>query len=391
MVIVKCRINVFLPAQRKKVKMKMTLIKYFSFLLNLSVLIISCSDGKSKISGNIENAKNEILFFEQLTATKVNKLDSVKIEKNGDFKMNVKIPEYGFYRVRLSDNNFITLLLDSASSIELTANALNMQDGYIIKGSPESEKIANLFNGMKQTFATRDSLSKLYNMLAQEGKLDSITAASLTSKFLSINAANRDYVLNFAKENNGSLLPLLAVEYLNPQEDVSEIAKIVESLNTNFPNSDYVKPLVARVNEMKRLSIGSEAPEIMVSDPEGKQIALSSFRGKVVLIDFWASWCGPCRKENPNVVKVYEKYKNKGFEIFGVSLDKEKGAWLQAIAADKLTWKHGSELAFWNSSFVKTYNIDGIPKTVLVDKNGIIIAKDLRGPQLEQKLAEVLN
>ncbi len=371
--------------------MKKVTIKYFTFLLSLSVLIVSCSDNKSKISGNIENAKNETLFFEQLTPTKVNKLDSVKIEKNGDFKLSVKIPEYGFYRVRLTDNNFITLLLDTTSSVEITANALNMQDGYTVKGSPESEKIADLFNGMKKTFATRDSVSKLYNMLAQEGKLDSITAAALTSKFLSITAANREYVLNFAKENNNTLLPLLAVEYLNPQEDVVEIAKIVELLNTNFPNSDYVKPLVARVNEMKRLSIGSQAPEIIVNDPEGKQIALSSFRGKVVLIDFWASWCGPCRKENPNVVKVYDKYKNKGFEIFGVSLDKEKDAWLQAIAADKLIWKHGSELAFWNSSFVKTYNIDGIPKTVLVDKNGIIIAKDLRGEQLEQKLAEVLN
>ncbi len=369
----------------------MTLIKYFSFLLSLSVLIISCSNGKSKISGNIENAKNETLYFEQLTSTKVNKLDSVKIEKNGDFKMNVKITEYGFYRVRLSDNNFITLLLDSTSNVELTANALNMQEGYTIKGSPESEKIAGLFNGMKQTFATRDSLSKLYNMLAQQGKLDSITAASLTSRFLAINKSNRDYILNFANENNNSLLPLLAVEYLNPQEDVAEITKIVEGLSANFPNSDYVKPLLARISEMKRLSVGSEAPEIVVNDPDGKQIALSSLRGKVVLIDFWASWCGPCRQENPNVVKVYQKYKDKGFEIFGVSLDREKGAWLQAIAADKLAWKHGSELAFWNSSFVKTYNIDGIPKTVLVDKNGIIIAKDLRGPQLEQKLAEVLN
>jgi thiol-disulfide isomerase/thioredoxin len=367
------------------------MIKHFSFLICAAVLLASCSNGKSKISGNIENAKNETLYFEQLTSTKVNKLDSVKIEKNGDFKMNVKIPEYGFYRVRLSDNNFITLLLDSTSSVELTANALNMQDGYTIKGSPESEKIASLFNGMKQTFATRDSLSKLYNMLAQQGKLDSITAASLTSQFLSINKSNRDYILNFANENNNSLLPLLAVEYLDPQEDVAEITKIVEGLNANFPNSDYVKPLVARVSEMKRLAIGSEAPEIVVNDPAGNQISLSSLRGKVVLIDFWASWCRPCRMENPNVVKVYQKYKDKGFEVFGVSLDKGKPEWLEAIKVDGLTWKHGSELAFWNSSFVKTYNIDGIPKTVLVDKNGIIIAKDLRGPQLEQKLAEVLN
>ena len=142
---------------------------------------------------------------------------------------------------------------------------------------------------------------------------------------------------------------------------------------------------------MKRLAIGSEAPEIVVNDPDGNQISLSSLRGKVVLIDFWASWCRPCRMENPNVVKVYQKYKDKGFEVFGVSLDKGKPEWVEAIKLDGLTWKHGSELAFWNSSFVKTYNIDGIPKTVLVDKNGIIIAKDLRGPQLEQKLAEVLN
>ena len=380
-----------MPAQRKTILMKINQLNHFIILFSLCALFVSCSDGKSKISGNIENAKNETLFFEHLTPTKVNKLDSVKIEKNGDFKLSVTIPEYGFYRVRLTDNNFITLLLDTTANIEITANALNMQDGYTLKGSPESEKIAELFNSIKKSAAQRDSISRLYNMLEHEGKMDSITSASLTSQFLAVNVSNREYILNFAKENNNSLLPLLAVEYLNTQEDVAEITRIVESLNTNFPNSDYVKPLLTRVNELKRLAIGSQAPEIVVNDPDGKQIALSSLRGKVVLVDFWASWCKPCRMENPNVVKVYAKYKNKGFEIFGVSLDKEKGAWLEAIAADNLTWKHGSELAFWNSSFVKTYNIDGIPKTFLLDQNGIIIAKDLRGEQLEQKLAEVLN
>jgi len=371
--------------------MKMNQLKYFSFLFGLSILIASCSGGKSKITGNIENAKNEILFFEQLTPAKINKLDSVKIGNNGDFKMAVKIPEYGFYRLRLTDNNFITLLLDTTASIEITANALNMQDGYTTKGSPESEKIAELFKNMNKSFAKRDSINRLYSTLAQEGKLDSITAASLTSQFFAVNISNREYIIGFAKENSGTLLPLLAAEYLNPQEDAEELSKIAESLNAGFPNSDYVKTFNARVNEAKRLAVGSPAPEIVVNDPDGKQIALSQFRGKVVLIDFWASWCKPCRMENPNVVKVYQKYKDKGFEIFGVSLDKEKGAWLEAIEADHLTWKHGSELAFWNSTFVRTYNIDGIPKTYLIDKNGNIIAKDLRGEQLERKLAEVLN
>ncbi len=367
------------------------MIKYFSLLLCAAALLVSCSNDQSTISGNIKNAKNETLFFEHLTPTKVVKIDSVKIEKNGDFKMNVEIPEYGFYRIRLTDNNFITLLLDTVANLEITGDALNLQNGYSIKGSPESEKILSLFEGMKKTFSQRDSINRLYNSLMQQGKLDSITASTLTAEFLALNAANRQYVLNFIQENNKSMLPLLAAEYLNPQEDAQELIKVGDMLNANFPNSGYVKNFTARTNELKRLSIGSEAPEIIVNDPDGKPVKLSDFRGKVVLVDFWASWCRPCRMENPNVVKAYQKYKSKGFEVFGVSLDKGKEEWVQAIKDDNLTWKHGSELAFWNSTFVKTYNIDGIPKAFLLDRNGIIIAKDLRGPQLEQKLEEVLN
>lgn len=369
----------------------MNRFKNSGLIVSVLFLLASCSGGKSSISGKIENAENETLFFEHLTPTKVNKLDSVKLDKKGNFKMNVKIPEYGFYRIRLTDNNFITLLLDSVANVEITANALNMQNGYTISGSPESEKIAELFENMKAQFAQRDSIGRLYNTLGQEGKLDSVTAMNLSAQYMQISEANRQYVLKFINENNGSLLPLLAGEYLNPQENGPELIKLGETLEQNFPNSDYVKTFNARMSDLKRLSIGSQAPEIVVSDPEGKQIALSQFRGKVVLIDFWASWCKPCRMENPNVVKMYQKYKNKGFEIFGVSLDRDKAAWVEAIADDHLTWKHGSELAFWNSSFVKSYNIDGIPKTFLLDQNGIIIAKDLRGSQLEQKLAEVLN
>lgn len=371
--------------------MKMQQLKFIPFLLGISVLIISCSNGKSKISGNIENANNEMLYFEQLSPTKVTTLDSVKIDKKGNFKMEVKIPEYGFYRVRLTDNNFITLLLDSNANPVINTNALNMQEGYTVSGSDESEKIAELFMNIKKNFSVRDSIDKVYNTLGQDGKLDSLTIISLTSQFQTVNDAIRKYLINFIDENKSSLLPLLAVEYLNPQVDADELFKVSELLTKNFPNSDYVKNFNTKVNDMKRLAIGSPAPEIVVNDPDGKPISLSQFRGKVVLIDFWASWCKPCRMENPNVVKYYQEFKDKGFEVFSVSLDKEKGAWLEAITADHLTWKHGSELAFWNSSFVKTYSIDGIPKTFLIDRNGNIIGKDLRGPQLEQKLAEVLN
>lgn len=360
-------------------------------LISLAALFTACSGGKTSVSGKIENAKNETLFFEHLTATKAVKLDSMKLDKSGHFKFSATIPGYGFYRVRLTDNNFITLLLDSASCVEISANALNLQEGYTITGSPESQKIQDLYKDVNKYFSQRDSISRLYNALMQEGKMDSITAATLTAQFLQINSEQRNYVLNFIKENSNTLLPLLAIQYLSQQEDSQEIIRIAESLAAVFPDNEYVKNLNSRVNELKRVAIGSPAPEIIVNDPDGKQIKLSDLRGKVVLIDFWASWCKPCRMENPNVVKIYKKYKDKGFEIFGVSLDKGKEEWIQAIKDDKLTWKHGSELAFWNSSFVKTYNIDGIPKTFLLDKNGNIIAKDLRGEQLEKKLAEIFN
>lgn len=143
--------------------------------------------------------------------------------------------------------------------------------------------------------------------------------------------------------------------------------------------------------EVTGINVGDIAPEISLPDPGGKVVSLSSLRGQYVLIDFWASWCRPCRMENPNVVRMYEKYKGKGFEIFGVSLDQSKGQWVQAIEVDQLSWIHVSDLAYWNSVVVPKYQIAGIPATVLLDKEGRIIAKDLRGEELDKKLGEVLN
>jgi thiol-disulfide isomerase/thioredoxin len=147
----------------------------------------------------------------------------------------------------------------------------------------------------------------------------------------------------------------------------------------------------AKAEAGKATDIGVMAPELAMSTPEGTPIKLSDFRGKYVLIDFWAAWCKPCRAENPHVLKMYNQYKDKNFEIFGVSLDRTKEAWVDAIAADGLPWKHGSELQFWNSSFVPLYGLEGIPMTVLVDPDGIIVAKGLRSAQLEAKLKELFG
>ena len=164
-----------------------------------------------------------------------------------------------------------------------------------------------------------------------------------------------------------------------------------KALFTKYPTAAYVKDFHIKVIELGKLAIGTEAPEIALNDINGKPLKLSSLRGKIVLVDFWASWCPPCRKEMPNVKRLYEKFHNKGFDIYAVSLDKEKEAWLSAIKADKLTWTQVSDLQYWNSAIVKLYNIEGIPFTVLLDKNGVIIAKGLLGEELENQLTQLLQ
>ena len=164
-----------------------------------------------------------------------------------------------------------------------------------------------------------------------------------------------------------------------------------EKFKKEWPGNYYAKEFVSFVEGLKRTAIGQPAPEISMPDPDGKVFSLSSMKGKYILVDFWAKWCGPCRQENPSVVRAYNEFKGKGFDILGVSLDRSKGEWLQAIAEDGLVWHHVSDLQYFNSKAAKDYNITGIPFSILVDPNGIIIAKNLRGPDLQKKLAEVLN
>ena len=180
-----------------------------------------------------------------------------------------------------------------------------------------------------------------------------------------------------------------------------ENQKYLTEINNAIENANQQKKFLAQqedralqeLNQRKKLGIeiGSKAPEIALSDLNGKIIKLSSLKGKVVLIDFWASWCRPCRAENPNVVRLYKKYKNKNFTIFSISLDQDKNKWIDAINQDKLSWpNHVSELSGWRSTSATKYGVSSIPKTFLIDKNGIIIGYDLRGEALENKLSELL-
>ena len=364
------------------------------------LVLASCGQKETSIKGTLVNAEGETVRLERLSSTASTPVDSAEVSSSGDFKLSAgEITEAGFYRFKINENNFVILLLDKGENVELNGNALDFYQSYEVEGSEGSAKLRSLDQRLRLDYNKTDSLRKSFQAYQQQGhpRLDSI-AQSIDVVFQKMQAKKREFILGFIDENPNSLVALSAVQSLNPAEDLEVFEQLAENLTETMPESDYVKKFKTQLIDMRskqqaagRTEIGAEAPEMVLKTPQGETIKLSDFRGKVTMIDFWAAWCKPCRMENPNVVRVYNKYKEKGFEIFGVSLDQDGQKWVDAIAQDGLTWKHGSELKFWQSSFVPAYSLDGIPMTYLLDANGVIIAKGLRGDQLEQKLKEIFG
>ena len=218
-----------------------------------------------------------------------------------------------------------------------------------------------------------------------------VTGSASNDLFTSYKKQKEVKIDAFIKENPGSLVAAYVLyrdfSYrLSPEE----IRQNLQLLDPKLSNTPYVAVLKDLVNVLTRVGVGNKAPDFEGLTPEGKSIKLSDHFGKYLLLDFWASWCGPCRRENPNLVKSYQKYHDKGFEIFAVSLDKDKEAWLKGIKDDNLSWTHVSDLAFWNSAAAKLYGVRAIPANVLIDPNGVIVGRNLRGEDLDKKLEELL-
>lgn len=371
-------------------------------LIPIAILffLVGCAQKGTTVKGNLLNAEGETVLLEHLSSTATTPIDSAKVGSNGKFKLSLgEISSAAFYRLKISDNNFVILLLSEGENAEVSGNALDFYQSYEVEGSEGSAKLRYLDQRLRGDFNKTDSLRMVFQNFQQQGhpRLDSI-AQAIDGVFQEMQAKKRLFVLDFIEKNPNSLAALSAVQSLNPAEDMDVFETVAQNLTAAMPESDYVKQFKMQLLDMRskqqaagRTEIGAQAPEMVLKTPEGETIKLSDFKGKITLIDFWAAWCKPCRMENPNVVRMYNRFKDKGFDIFGVSLDQSKEKWVQAIAQDGLTWRQGSELKFWESSFVPAYNLDGIPMTYLLDENGVIIAKGLRGNQLEQKLEELFN
>lgn len=368
-------------------------------LLAILLFTTSCkhknaSGGTYTITGKIENATNgEMIICKQQTLE--SKPDTAYIAQDGSFTFKGTVDEpiaaSIYFPASVAQNQqqqAITLFLEEGN-IFVAAKKEELMSASITGGECNKElqqliAITKPYGLMMK--ALSDSLKKLY-------MANNIAAAeALQQSGIKLEKEENSAIVKLIKDNPKNYASAYLAYQLNSYDTKLENAQTAfNNLDASVQESYYAKKLKDIIDRLKSTAIGSKAPEFTASDLNGKDISLSSFKGKYVLLDFWASWCSPCRQENPNVVKAYAQFKDKNFAILSFSLDESKEAWQQAVASDKLTWTQVSDLKGWASSVANQYGIQSIPSNLLLDPDGKIIAKDLRGDDLIQALSITLK
>lgn len=351
--------------------------------------IVSCNKKKAgfTIEGTISGADTAWVLLKKREEGKLITADSAQV-KEGKFAFNGKVdmPEMFYLMIKDVQGGFPFFIENAPITLKVAADSL---DKTLVTGSVTNDAFTAY---QKDVSAYRLKKEELYELLMKaEEAMDTLSSKKLETVYDSVdnaqNAFTKDYILKNGKSVVSAYLAL-SNAYIFSYEDLKAINKIMDP---TIAESKYVKKLAERETILANVQIGQPAPDFTMNDTLGNPVSLNSFKGKVVLVDFWASWCSPCRAENPNVVKAFKKYGSKGFTVFGVSLDKDKGKWIAAIAKDGLAWTHVSDLVGWENAAAQQYGVMSIPANFLLNKDGKIIGTGLRGEDLEKKLEEVVG
>lgn len=343
------------------------------------------------IKGNIKNSPKNLLVLWELTPAKLIFIDSTRTDEKGNFELRGNTKEMIFCQLQMGPEASVYFAVDNNSKLNVDMSVVGSFVDYQIKGDELEDS-----KTLKSLLDMNTSFLKEVKSLEQRAQNipntpDGATQADqLRTEYQRLANQRNNFVKEVALKQKKGFIPYFVVSFgalENPGFDMFQHA--VNCAKAADPNSKYTQQIETQFNTEAKLMEGAFAPDFTLKTPTGEDLSLSSLRGKVVLIDFWASWCGPCRRENPNVRKLYRRFHYKGFEILGVSLDNDGNRWKGAIQADSLTWPHVSDLRGWQSSAAQLYQVSSIPQTYLIDKDGRIMAKGLRGPELEMVLAKI--
>ena len=384
------------------IKMKKLLI-----LLVVTLVFASCNESKETgyvINGNAEGIHNGVrVRLAQIDEKGKQVIKDSAVVMDGKFNIKGAVEEPGVYFLSADGTPGNMVFMLENSDINIDFNSKMPMDSKVT-GSESNKSYEDFQNGMLEFRKEGEAIMKRFQELGQEPAPE--TRDSIKKAMDNMRQRQLAYPLSFVENNNDSYfsLNLIQLESSRPTFDVVKYKEIFESFPANLKESKRGQIVKQRLDELYKeyekiahLDVGKIAPNFESKTPEGETVSLNDLKGKVTIIDFWAAWCGPCRRENPNVVKVYEQYHDKGLEIIGVSLDgapnqkDPKKAWLDAIEKDVLEWNHLSSLMYFNDPVAKQYNIKSIPATYILDQEGKIVAKNLRGAALELKIKELLG